>query len=123
VSARPSARRSELDALLSALAAERDAVLDRLDAIERRVGELERPDWLTLQEAADLYRTSPDALRKRAGRGQLAGAVRDGSRWLVDRRALDASLAAATLKPPTNMGRAPRKRPRPRHQEVVAPDA
>jgi hypothetical protein len=116
-------RRHELDALFAAVAAEGESVLDRLDAIERRVGELERPDWLTLQEAADLYRTSPDALRKRAGRGQLAGAVRDGSRWLVDRRVLDAALAAATLKPPANMGRAPRKRPRPRHQEVQAPDA
>jgi hypothetical protein len=105
--------RRELDALLAAFAAEREAVLDRLDAVERRLAELERPDWLTLDEAADLYRTTPDALRKRAGRGQLAGAVRDGSRWLVDRRTLDATLAKATLSPPINQGRAPRQRPRP----------
>jgi hypothetical protein len=106
-------RRAELDALLAAFAAEREAVLDRLDVLERRLAELERPDWLTLDEAAALYRTTPDALRKRAGRGQLAGAVRDGSRWLVDRRTLDAALVEATIRLNVNRGRAPRKRPRP----------
>jgi hypothetical protein len=81
--------------------------------LERRLAELNGPDWLTLEEAADHYRTTPVALRARARRGQLPGAVRDGSRWLVDRRAYDATLTdAATVASPIN-GRAPRQRPRP----------
>jgi hypothetical protein len=108
--------RPELDALVAALAAADGAVLDRLDQLERRLAGLERPDWLTLDEAAGVYRTTPDALRKRAQRGALAGAVKDGARWLVDRRALDAALAAATIAAVNSSGRAPRARPRPRHR-------
>jgi Helix-turn-helix domain len=92
--------------------AEARAVLERVltptivDAIEELVGEevrealvriASRPSWLTLEEAAERYKTTPAALRKRAQRGQLAGAVKDGARWLVDANALDASLERATI--------------------------
>jgi hypothetical protein len=63
--------------------------------------ELERrligPVWLTLEEAAEKYRTTPGALRKRAHRGQLPGAARDEGRWLVDSRALDEALRSGRL--------------------------
>jgi hypothetical protein len=54
------------------------------------------PEWLMLEEAADRYRTTPAALRARARRGTLPGAVKDGSRWLVDATVLDAALAGAS---------------------------
>ena len=57
--------------------------------LDERLAEIAAPDWLTLEEAGVHYRTSAGALRKRAQRGQLPGAVRDGARWLVNRRALD----------------------------------
>jgi len=69
-----------------------------VELIARRAADLvlaqirEEPLWLTLEEAAERYRTTPGALRKRAQRGQLPGAVRDGGRWLVDCRQLDAAL-------------------------------
>jgi hypothetical protein len=100
---------------VNALAAERAAMLDRLDLLERRVAELERPDWLTLAEAAEYLRTTADALRHRAQRGKLPGAVKDESRWLVDRRLIDEALASTTVRAaPHAMGRAPLTRPRPR---------
>lgn len=77
-----------------------------LGAIEELVRELvttelERrlvgPVWLTLEEAAERYRTTPAALRKRAYRGTLPGAARDGSRWLVDSAALDEALRSGRL--------------------------
>lgn len=80
----------------------------RLDELESRVDELVAPVWMTIEEAAAHLRSTPDALRARARRGRLPGAVRDGSRWLVDRRELDASLAAVTLPPLTRQG--PRRR-------------
>jgi hypothetical protein len=52
------------------------------------------PLWGTLEDAAIRYRSTPGALRKRAQRGQLPGAVRDGGRWLVDMAVLDAALKA-----------------------------
>lgn len=88
-------------------------ILERLDELERRVEELDRPEWLTIEEAADHLRTTPAALRARARRGQLIGAVRVGARWLVDRRSLDTALRAATVGPDNQGGRAPRERPRP----------
>ena len=36
--------------------------------------------------------------------GQLAGAVRDGSRWLVDTATLDSALADTTIKPTKETG-------------------
>lgn len=80
-----------------------------------------RPAWLTLEEAATRYRSTSGALRKRAQRGQLPGAVRDGARWLVDTSALDAALradgtiqttrngasAALTAPPPARRGATP----------------
>jgi hypothetical protein len=110
-------RSAELDALIDALVREREALLDRLDELELRVSDLERPDWMTLEQAADHLHSTADALRHRAQRGKLPGAVKDESRWLVDRRALDNALAATTLRATTEQnGRAPRTRPRPRHR-------
>jgi excisionase family DNA binding protein len=87
------------------------------EEFRRRLGELEAPVWLTLDQVADRYGTSKSALRKRLQRGQLPGAVKDGNRWLVDRRQVDAALADGTLaRSNENMGRAPRERPRPRHR-------
>lgn len=79
---------------------------DLLEGLERLVvelvgRELDRrllpPAWLTLEEAAQRYRTTPAALRKRAQRGQLPGAVRDGSRWLLDAAVYDQALALGAL--------------------------
>jgi hypothetical protein len=96
-----------------ALAEVLETVLQRLDELERRVDEIDRLEWLTIEEAADHLRATPAALRARARRGQLIGAVRVGARWLVDRRSLDAALRAATVGPDNEGGRAPRERPRP----------
>ena len=78
---------------------------DLLEAIARRAADLVRddlraPEWLTLDEAAERYRTTAGALRWRAQHGRLPGAVKDESRWLVNARELDAALVAATLPPP-----------------------
>jgi Helix-turn-helix domain len=82
------------------------------EELDRLRADLAPPDWLTLDEAAVRYRLSPDALRKRAQRGSLPGAVKDESRWLINRAALDEALLAARVRPPRD-GRAPRERPRP----------
>lgn len=75
--------------------------LDRRDA---------RPEtrWLTVEEAAAERRTSPAAMRKRLERGQVAGAVKEGKRWLIP-----SAPPADTVDDPDNMGRAPHQRPRP----------
>jgi hypothetical protein len=92
---------------------------DLLNEIARRAAELVReeleqtPEWLTLDEAAERYRTTPSALRWRAQNGRLPGAVKDGGRWLVDVRAMDSSLAATVPTLQETDGRAPRQRPRP----------
>jgi Helix-turn-helix domain len=102
---------------------------DFVEAVARRAVELVRselddaPDWLTLDEAADVYRTSAGALRWRAQNGKLPGAVKDGGRWLVDRRKLDAALVATVPGSNDSMGRASRKRPRPGHGEKGPPHA
>jgi hypothetical protein len=66
------------------------------ERLERRLAELgcgqPRSDWLTLEQAAERYLSTAGALRKRAQRGQLPGAIRDGGRWLVDSRELDRAL-------------------------------
>lgn len=72
--------------------------------LERRLAALQPPDWVTLGEAAVVYRTSADTLRKRAQRGRLPGAVRDEGRWLLDRRVLDASLAGKIVAVPDKRG-------------------
>lgn len=71
---------------------------DLVEEIARRVAaivraELDGPVWLTLEQAAEHLQTTAGALRWRAQRGRLPGAVKDGARWLVDRRELDAALA------------------------------
>lgn len=80
-----------------------------LEAIAQRAAELVRaelegPVWLTLEEAAERYRTTAGALRWRAQQGRLPGAVKDESRWLVNVRELDASLVAASLRVPDKRG-------------------
>jgi len=63
------------------------------EEVERQLAErAAAPAWLTLEQAAERYATTAAALRKRAQRGHLPGAVRDGARWLVDGRLLDAAL-------------------------------
>jgi hypothetical protein len=47
--------------------------------------------------AAARYQLSPGALRKRAERGQVPGAAKDGSRWLIDVATYDRALASGRL--------------------------
>jgi hypothetical protein len=82
------------------------------EELDRLRADLAPPEWLSLDEAAVRYRLSAEALRKRAQRGSLPGAVKDESRWLINRPALDEALLAARVRPPRD-GRAPRQRPRP----------
>jgi hypothetical protein len=79
-----------------------------IEAIAQRAAEIVLaaqtvPVWLTLDEASERLRLSPAALRKRAQRGTAPGAVKDGSRWLFDARALEAGLGA-TVDAPDNNG-------------------
>jgi hypothetical protein len=93
-----------LEALVDAL---RPFVAELVDAeLERRdVGR--RIEWLTVDEAAAQRRTTPGAMRARCERGQVPGAVKDGSRWLIPM--LEAELESATLRRDNNKsGRAPR---------------
>jgi hypothetical protein len=95
----------ELDAAGAAFVAILEPVLARIAELERRVDELDVPAWLTLEQAAShLGGTTDSALRKRAQRGQLPGAVRDGARWLVDRRVLDRELASSDAGVKSNRG-------------------
>jgi hypothetical protein len=76
VTGRPS---SEL--LLEAL---RPLVAQLVDEeLQRRERERERDEWLTVEEFAEQRKTTPGAVRQRALRGQIPGAVRDGRRWLI----------------------------------------
>jgi uncharacterized protein YbjT (DUF2867 family) len=68
-----------------------------LQAAELVRAELAAPEWLTLEEAADRYRTTAGALRWRAQNDRLPGAVKDGGRWLVNAHEFDAALAAASV--------------------------
>jgi hypothetical protein len=54
---------------------------------------------LDVNEAADLLRTTPGAIRARAERGQLPGLVRDGRRLLVRRDTLLRSLERRAPSP------------------------
>jgi hypothetical protein len=106
----------------------RVAVPDELvETIARRAAELVRedlapPHWLTLEEAAEHWRTTAGALRWRAQHGRLPGAVKDGGRWLVDARELDGELLGS-LRGPRREGRAPVERPRPVARGGRAPHA
>jgi hypothetical protein len=81
------------------------------------------PRWATLKQTAEHLggRLTEDALRWRARRNRLPGAVKDGSRWWVDLRELDAGLG--TVGPTENEGRAPLQRPRPVARGGRAPHA
>jgi hypothetical protein len=69
------------------------------EEVDRQLAERQTaPEWLTLEQAAELRHTTHGALRKRAQRGQLPGAVRDGARWLVDRRVLESSPDRSTVR-------------------------
>jgi excisionase family DNA binding protein len=51
-----------------------------------------QPDpWMTAAEGARYLNLSPEAVRARCRRGTLPG-HHDGTRWLLDRRELDAHL-------------------------------
>jgi hypothetical protein len=64
------------------------------------------PRWLTVEEFAELHRATPGAIRQRAYRGQIAGAVKEGARWLIPDEPV-------TVPRDNVNGRAPRQRPRP----------
>jgi excisionase family DNA binding protein len=75
---------------------------DLVEALAQRVAELvtasnghreAAPRWLTIEEASAHLRLTVSAARARAWRGQLPGAVKDGSRWVVDGQALDAAMS------------------------------
>jgi hypothetical protein len=66
-----------------------------------------RPEWQTVEEYAAAMRTTPAAVHKRLERGRIAGAVRDGRRWLIP------VTEPATVLASNNEGRAPQQRPRP----------
>jgi hypothetical protein len=53
------------------------------EALERRGDMSSRVEWLTVEEYAELQRTTPAAVHKRLERGQVHGAVREGRRWLI----------------------------------------
>ena len=65
--------------------------------VTEMIGKNDRPEWLTIDEAAKRIGLLPGAARKRAQRGQLPGAVKDGSRWIVDMREWDAALLAIRM--------------------------
>lgn len=56
-------------------------------------------EFLTVDETAELLRTTPGAIRARAGRGQVPGLVRDGRRLLVRRDALLRALERRAPSP------------------------
>jgi hypothetical protein len=90
---------NELAATLAPLLEALRPIVDELveEKLATALRDATRPRWMTLEEAAEHVRSTPAALRKRAQRGTLPGAVRDGSRWLVDARQLDTSLDPATF--------------------------
>jgi excisionase family DNA binding protein len=49
------------------------------------------PEWITIDEAADLSQYNPDYLRRLARKGRL-GAAKKGRDWWIDRDALQAYL-------------------------------
>jgi excisionase family DNA binding protein len=56
--------------------------------------------WLSVTAAADYLGMSEKAVRRRIERGQIAY-TRQGSRILIDRRALDAELGGQLRNPPS----------------------
>jgi hypothetical protein len=66
--------------------------------------ELEPPQWLTLEEAAERYRTTAGALRWRAQHDRLPSAVKDGGRWLLNARELDEALTGARVPAQSKRG-------------------
>jgi hypothetical protein len=57
------------------------------------------PEFLTVDETAELLRTTPGAIRARAARGQVPGLVRDGRRLLVRRDTLLRALERRASSP------------------------
>jgi excisionase family DNA binding protein len=78
------------------------------EELERIGAETARTEWLTVEEFAEVMRTTPGAVLKRLERGRIAGAEREGRRWLIPAAATEAKVAV-----PDNKGRAPHQRPRP----------
>jgi hypothetical protein len=92
-----SAARARLEAALAPdlVVAIEELVAERVRA-ELERGRSERA-WLTLEQAAERYQTTSGALRKRAQRGGLPGAIRDGARWLVEVSELDRALLGSRI--------------------------
>lgn len=76
------------------------------DELDRR-GSARRVEWLTVEEYAERRRTTPAAVHKRLERGRVAGAVREGRRWLIP------DDGVKVRGDSDNEGRAPRERSRP----------
>jgi hypothetical protein len=77
---RPSTAELAGEALVEAL---RPLVADLVaEELDRREAE-RRLEWLTVEEYAELQRTTPAAVHKRLERGQVPGAAREGRRWLI----------------------------------------
>jgi excisionase family DNA binding protein len=57
------------------------------------------PEFLTVDETAELLRATPGAIRARAARGKVPGLVRDGRRLLVRRDALLRALERRAPSP------------------------
>jgi hypothetical protein len=84
----------------------RQVVREELERIGARTT---RPSWMTVEEFADVMRTTPAAVRARLERGRVPGAVKEGRRWLIPSSASKGTVDASE----TSEGRAPTGRPRP----------
>ncbi len=60
--------------------------------------------FLTVEETADLLRTTPQAIRARFRRGRLPGACKDGRRLLIRRQVLLDEIEASVPSPPPLSG-------------------
>jgi excisionase family DNA binding protein len=78
-----------IDWLSDAARAELEALIDA--RVERALAD-RAPRWMTVEETAEYMRTTPTAIRRRVDR-QTIPFTKLGGRILVDRVALDRSLA------------------------------
>jgi hypothetical protein len=53
------------------------------EELARREHERQAVEWQTVEQYAESHKTTPGAVRQRALRGQIPGAVREGRRWLI----------------------------------------
>lgn len=62
----------------------------------------EAPALLTLEETAQLMRSSYEAMKTRANKGTLPGAFKSGKSWRVDKEVLIASFGTRKQQPAEN---------------------